>query len=229
MTTIFYKTKLFLKRFSCEHNFSYKNFDGNYYIHVCDKCHKVLLAPHKRVVFENKKSHFNKVMDFSLPFLIVSLLLSLFLSFYAHSQVRYDIKDILKDKRTSTQECLVMTLYHEARSESNYANIMILNTVYNRVYSKDYPSTPCKVIKQNKQYSFTHDGKSDIMQNKFQVKRLNNLVDKYLLNKKLFLSLSEGVNHYHSLDVQPYWIKSKRMQYVGTYDHHIFYKRRSNY
>ena len=105
------------------------------------------------------------------------------------------------------------------------ANIMVLNTIFNRTNSPHYPDTPCEVIKQYKQYSYTHDGLSDRMVNLVQVKRLEGIVDKFLLNRKLFLSLSEGSDHYHTNEVEPYWIKSDRMKYIGTYDKHLFYRR----
>lgn len=63
------------------------------------------------------------------------------------------------------------------------------------------------------------------MINLVQVKRLEGIVDKFLLNRKLFLSLSEGSDHYHTNEVAPYWIKSDRMKYIGSYDKHLFYRR----
>jgi len=171
------------------------------------------------------KNKFNKFLDFTVPFLIGCGLVLIIISFNSEASVRLDINDIVTDDRTSTQDCLVTTLYFESRSESDMANIMVLNTIFNRTNSPHYPDTPCEVIKQYKQYSYTHDGLSDRMVNLVQVKRLEHIVNKFLLNRELFLSLSEGSDHYHTTDVKPYWIDSDRMKYIGTYDKHIFYRR----
>lgn len=139
--------------------------------------------------------------------------------------IRTNIDDVMKVEM-STRECLVTNLYFESRSESDMANIMVLNSVFNRVKSEHYPNTPCKVIKQKSQYSWTKDNKSDKMLNLNQVSRLVKIVDKYLLNKELFLSLSEGSDHYHATSVTPDWSKSDRMVYIGTFDKHVFYRRK---
>jgi spore germination cell wall hydrolase CwlJ-like protein len=175
------------------------------------------------------KLKFNKVLDFELPMLLMCLILSMLIvscdTKADEYSVRTDVNDILTEEITSTKLCLVTTLYFESRSESDMANIMVLNTIFNRVNSKHFPNNPCGVIKQPKQYSFTHDGLSDRMVNLQQVVRLEKIVDKYLLNREVFISLSEGVNHYHTVNVSPAWNKSKRMKYVGTFDQHIFYRR----
>jgi len=175
------------------------------------------------------KHSFNKVLDFELPMLLMCFILSLLVVSCEvkadEYSVRTNVNDILTEEYTSTKLCLVTTLYFESRSESDMANIMVLNTIFNRVKSKHFPNSPCEVIKQPKQYSFTHDGLSDRMVNLEQVSRLEKIIDKYLLNRELFLSLSESSDHYHTTYVSPKWSKSKRMKYVGTFDKHIFYRR----
>ena len=170
---------------------------------------------------------FSKPVEFSLPMLI-GILVVLFLLFCFDAlgqEIDSDVKDILKSD-VGDRTCLVMNLYHESRSESDMANIMVLNSVFNRVNSKHYPSTPCGVIKQKHQYSWTSDKRSDVMKDTKQVKRLTLLVDKYIINKELFLSMSQGVDHYHHVSITPEWSASKRMLKVATVDQHVFYKRK---
>lgn len=142
------------------------------------------------------------------------------------SEIRTDITDVLTVNNMSTQECLVYNLYNESRSESDLANIMVINTVMNRVKSKSFPNTPCEVIKQKWQYSWTFDKRSDEMKDKKSVDRLAKIVDTYLLNKEVFLSLSQGADHYHNVGITPEWSTSKRMVKVGTFDQHRFYRRK---
>lgn len=170
---------------------------------------------------------FSKPVEFSLPMLI-GILVVLFLLFCFDAlgqEIDSDVKDILKSD-VGDRTCLVMNLYHESRSESDMANIMVLNSVFNRVNSKHYPSTPCGVIKQKYQYSWTSDKRSDVMKDTKQVKRLTLLVDNYIINKELFLSMSQGVDHYHHVSITPEWSASKRMLKVATVDQHVFYKRK---
>ena len=57
--------------------------------------------------------------------------------------------------------CGAQNIYHESRGESNSGQIAVSNVVRNRVKSKHYPNTICEVVWQPKQFSWTHDGRSD--------------------------------------------------------------------
>lgn len=170
--------------------------------------------------------HFDKALDFSMPMLLGTLVASAILvSCDAKSSEVENVHDIMKAD-VGDRTCLVMNLYHESRSDSDMANIMVLNSVFNRVKSKNFPNTPCGVIKQKLQYSWSSDGRDDLMKDKYQIKRLTKLVDKYILNKELFLSLSQGVDHYHHVNITPEWSTSPRMKKITTIDNHTFYKRK---
>lgn len=143
----------------------------------------------------------------------------------SENSIRTDIEDVLQVDM-STRECLVYNLYMESRGESDLANIMVMNTVFNRVNSKHFPDTPCEVVKQGFQYSWTFDKRSDKLKDLKQVKRLTHLVDQYIMNRDLFLGMSHGANHYHHVNITPEWSTSKRMIKVGVYDQHVFYWRK---
>ena len=130
----------------------------------------------------------------------------------------------MQGKRLSTIECATVNLYHESRSESDISNTMILFVMLNRVDDKRYPNTLCEVVFQRKQFSWTHDGKSDKINDINQYKRLYKLSERVIMNKELIQSLSEGVTHYHTKAINPYWSKSRDMEYVTTLDNHVFYK-----
>ena len=59
--------------------------------------------------------------------------------------------------------CLAMNIYHEARGESIEGQIAVAVVTMNRVKESKWPNTPCEVVWQNKQFSWTKDGKSDRM------------------------------------------------------------------
>lgn len=144
-------------------------------------------------------------------------------AFASENEVNPSIRDVVSTEMPD-RDCLVYNLYHESRGESDLANIMVLNTVFNRVSSPHYPNTICGVVKQPYQYSWTNDGRSDVMSNLAQVDRLTKLVDMYLINKDAYLALSKGADHYHTTAISPYWSKSDRMEKIAVVDHHIFYR-----
>jgi spore germination cell wall hydrolase CwlJ-like protein len=66
-------------------------------------------------------------------------------------------------ERTSmlTILCLSAAIYYEARNQPVDGQLAVAEVIMNRVQSDRYPDDACEVINQNKQFSYTHDGKSD--------------------------------------------------------------------
>lgn len=126
--------------------------------------------------------------------------------------------------RLSSQQCMAVNLYHESRSESDIANMMVLATVMNRVESWRFPDDICEVVFADKAFSWTSDNISDEIKNTNQYKRLYKLTVEFLLNKKTYMKISNGSDHYHSVNVNPYWSRDKDMKYIMTVDNHKFYK-----
>ncbi|AGH32070.1 endolysin [Vibrio phage 11895-B1] len=130
----------------------------------------------------------------------------------------------MKGKPLSSIECLAVNAYMEGRSESDMANIMIMATVINRVNDPRHKAnTICDVIFYPHAYSWTNDGKSDKIVNIEQYRRLYRLAEKFLLNKKMFISISEGVDHYHKVGHKTNW-NYRVLDYVGRFDDHVFYR-----
>ncbi|MCP3685035.1 MAG: cell wall hydrolase [bacterium] len=138
--------------------------------------------------------------------------------------------DILKAENVDTLTLLTLNLFMESRGESDLANMMVLASVFNRVDSKHYPNTIEGVIKQKYQYSWLLDGKSDAVgYNIVEVNRykeLYKLTEQFILEKQNWLSVSMGVNHYHTTNISPSWSRSERMVELFTIDRHTFYKRK---
>ena len=57
--------------------------------------------------------------------------------------------------------CLSAAIYYEARNQPVDGQLAVAEVIMNRVQSDRYPDDACEVINQNKQFSYTHDGKSD--------------------------------------------------------------------
>ena len=58
-------------------------------------------------------------------------------------------------------ECLIAVVFFEARDQPVQGQFAVAEVVMNRVESDRWPNGICEVVFQNKQFSFTHDGKSD--------------------------------------------------------------------
>lgn len=56
------------------------------------------------------------------------------------------------------QDCLIESLWHESRSESDLALKAVLSVIINRKNSKDYPKTFCAVVHQPFQFSYYSSG-----------------------------------------------------------------------
>ena len=63
-------------------------------------------------------------------------------------------ENIVTDNRE--YRCAIRNLYHEARGESLIGRAFVMKTVLNRVRDTKHPHSICKVIYQNKQFSWTH-------------------------------------------------------------------------
>jgi len=58
--------------------------------------------------------------------------------------------------------CIALAVYFEARSEPIEHQQRVADVVLNRVEDDRYPADACAVVWEPKQFSFTHDGKSDV-------------------------------------------------------------------
>lgn len=129
----------------------------------------------------------------------------------------------MENRPLSDIECAAVNLYHESRSESDYANIYIMAVVFNREDSLRFPDSICDVVFQKSQFSWTSDGLSDEIKDLEQYDRLYRLVVRAIINRVFIQSMSEGVDHYHTKAISPLWSRSDQMRYIGSVDNHLFY------
>jgi N-acetylmuramoyl-L-alanine amidase len=132
--------------------------------------------------------------------------------------------DNLSRNRLSTIECLAVNAYHEARGESDLANLVIMSVISNRVKDDRFKAkTICKAVFKKFAFSWTSDGLSDKIKNRKQYVRLYRLSEKFLINRKLYENLLPSADHYHSLSIRPSWSTSSELVYLETIGNHRFY------
>ena len=135
--------------------------------------------------------------------------------------------------------CLAIALYHEARGENQLGQIAVAQVILNRVKSRKYPDTVCRVVYQNThrlnrcQFSFACDGRSDGPQANPSWRKITALAKAIMCQascgyhvrrdpvlSKLGASFSRA-SHYHATRVRPYW--SRVLNRSGRIGRHIFY------
>lgn len=122
-------------------------------------------------------------------------------------------------------ECLAVAVFFEARSEPIEGQYAVAEVVMNRVMDPRWPDTICGVVFQDRQFSFTHDGKSDKMEKYAQ----NDVIEWKAMNQARTIAkqvFDEGyteleATHYHATSVRPSW--AKHYKQVGRIGSHVFY------
>lgn len=124
--------------------------------------------------------------------------------------------------------CLAQNIYFEARSEPLNGQFAVAAVTMNRVASKKYPNTICKVVWQRRQFSWTHDGKSDRPREKEAWRQAMSIAKLVYKNYFTFQEktngawdLTRGALHYYAPSlVFPYWAKhASQAKQIGR---HVF-------
>ena len=122
-------------------------------------------------------------------------------------------------------ECLAVAIFFEARSEPVEGQYAVADVVMNRVESDRWPNSICGVVFQEKQFSFTHDGKSDRMETyaKDDIIEWRAMNQARTIAKIVYDSGYTKVKstHYHTLSVRPFWAKHYKKD--GRIGNHVFY------
>jgi spore germination cell wall hydrolase CwlJ-like protein len=130
-------------------------------------------------------------------------------------------------------ECLALNRYHEARGEPSEGQLAVGMVTMNRVRSGVYPNTVCKVVWQRRQFSWTHDGRSDRPLDKDAYESSRQIAEfvfsKYDALRELSggdLDITRGAMYYYAPKVvKPYW--SHQKQVTTKIGRHVFLKSRS--
>lgn len=122
----------------------------------------------------------------------------------------------------ATVMCLALNVYFEARGEDMLGQLAVAEVTLNRVESSRYPDNVCDVVWQPKQFSWTHDGKSDKPKDERAWQEAQRIA-RIALSENEMAVVGEDVTHYHASYVSPYWASSyERVAQVGK---HIFYRK----
>ena len=127
-------------------------------------------------------------------------------------------------------KCLAQNIYFEARDQSTKGQIAVALVTLNRVKSRRFPNSICKVVHQGAKrlgkmvlhkchFSWYCDGKSDQPKDKMSWE-ISKLIASAMINNPMEDFLN-GSTHYHRIDVNPYW--NRRMLRYTTIGDHIFY------
>ena len=164
------------------------------------------------------------------PFFIMKILLIVFSLFF--------LTGFSKQETT----CLAQNIYFEARDQTTKGQIAVALVTINRVKSKRFPNTFCKVVKQARyrkgrlvkhkcHFSWFCDGLSDIPKDRIAWKVSLTIANAMLEHSGSHISKNgtkwkvkdflNGATHYHRSDVNPYW--NRNMLKVAEIGNHIFY------
>jgi len=121
--------------------------------------------------------------------------------------------------------CLAVAVFFEARDQPITGQYAVAEVVMNRVADPRWPDTICGVVFQDRQFSFTHDGKSDRMETyaKDDIIEWRAMNQARTVAKEVYDSgyVELEATHYHSLSVRPSW--AKHYYKVGRIGDHVFY------
>lgn len=160
-------------------------------------------------------------------FLVAALLSST----YASSSLADDAKP--KQLASKETRCLALNVYFEARGEATEGQLAVAMVTMNRVKSRHYPDSVCGVVWQRKQFSWTHDGKSDRPTDTYAWKLAQKIArfayqryGKLTERTRKALDLTKGALHYYAPQLTlPYWAKAHSVtREIGG---HIFMTGRS--
>ena len=124
-------------------------------------------------------------------------------------------------------KCLSEALYFEARGESIMGQFAVAEVILNRVDSKSFPTTICKVVAQgtkkgrrhNCQFSYNCDGLVEKIVDKDAFKT-SQKVAKIMMNSEP-REITYGALYYNAKFVRPKW--SRRLKRTATIGLHHFY------
>lgn len=111
-------------------------------------------------------------------------------------------------------ECLARNAYHEARGEGETGMKAVSNVVMNRVKNKKWPGTPCQVIYQKNQFSWTIHGRNKRISETKMYKRSLEIAHKVYYG--IYKDITFGSLFFHAISIP-------RRQFKLRIGNHIFY------
>ncbi|MGF1477368.1 MAG: cell wall hydrolase [Geminicoccaceae bacterium] len=121
--------------------------------------------------------------------------------------------------------CIAQNIWFEARGSSPEDQLAVANVVMNRVASDAYPDDICAVIWQFKQFSWTDDGRSDVvrLENGIETDAWQAIVDLSVeVLEGRAPDITGGATHYHHHAIDPAW--NSAMALMARHGDHVYYK-----
>ena len=128
------------------------------------------------------------------------------------------------------EQCMTANIFFEARGESLKGMKAVAKVTMNRVKSKKYPDSVCKVVFQKKQFSWTHQQKwskivqvmqGSVSKKDFAAYQKAVIIARQAIKNELHLPELSSSMWYHASYVKPKW--SSRLKRVTKIGVHIFY------
>ena len=118
--------------------------------------------------------------------------------------------------------CMAQNIYFESANQSALGKLAVGLVVMNRVKDTRYPDTICEVVRQDSQFSWVKDNRSnEPKKDDAAWKASVRIADDVLNGRADFLEFDE-VTHYHADYVLPSWAATKtKTVEIGD---HIFYR-----
>jgi len=117
-------------------------------------------------------------------------------------------------------KCLADNLHYEARGESLAGIRAVASVVLNRVASKRWPNSICKVVYQSKQFSWANDYRARNPKLVAYTQKVQRVVVKAMAGR--LKDNTRQATHYHTLAVYPKW--ASRLKMTEVIGFHVFYK-----
>lgn len=135
-----------------------------------------------------------------------------------------DPEAIFADASEEDRYCLAQNMYFESRGESQVGQEFVAWVTLNRVMDPNFPNDICAVVWQDKQFSWTHDGKGDTPKDQAAWSQAQAIAEETLLAYGVDRDPTEGATYFHADWANPGW--AKRFERVVQIDGHIFYADR---
>ena len=123
--------------------------------------------------------------------------------------------------------CVAQNVYFEARGAPMQDKIYVANVTMNRVSDKRWPSTPCEVVHQKSQFSWTHENHNfteTVNRNSIEMKAWQQSVEVAgLVMTGLIDDFTSNAVWYHRIDVNPWWAKKYNQVASMRSNIHLFY------
>jgi spore germination cell wall hydrolase CwlJ-like protein len=130
-------------------------------------------------------------------------------------------KNELQAYNDTEKYCMAQNIYFESANQSALGKLAVGLVVMNRVKDTRYPDTICGVVRQDSQFSWVKNNRSNVPKDDAAWKESVRITEDVLSGRADFLEF-DGVMNYHADYVNPHW--SGAMEEVATIDQHIFYK-----